>query len=211
MEPTRINSYHEYCGPYVMEQYKDSTRLRALIDSVLAQCDDLEQAWFEILEALDLDDAVGPALDYIGSLVGVTRVRGWNDESYRRKIRDGSDYSGLPAMESLRRIILNLSRAGAVGLYPVWPAGLFYVLYNSSASRLGDLSKYLANGVDIAPGTFLCTEEDRVSIVNEENGMPFVINYYATEVPSVLYDIVTASGYTLAQGGTGNTLVALDF
>src|SRR5574344_211246 len=97
-----INSYHNFCDPYVMEQYKGSTNLRALIDGFLAQCDDLERAWFEILSALNITDAVGPALDYIGALVGVDRVPGQTDDAYRARILIGSGSTSVPAAPGIR-------------------------------------------------------------------------------------------------------------
>lgn len=183
-----INSYHDFCDPYVMEQYKGSTRLRALIDAFLAQCDDLERAWFEILAALNITEAVGPALDYIGALVGVQRVPGQTDDVYRVRILQGNYSEGLPTMESLRTILLLASGAPSVGIFPDWPAGQYVVFTGPITLDVREVFDSLTSGVMMARGTFLCGEPgDEIGyIVCEDNGMPFVIDWWP------LY-----SGYTL--------------
>lgn len=183
-----INSYHDFCDPYVMEQYKGSTRLRALIDAFLAQCDDLERAWFEILAALNITEAVGPALDYIGALVGVQRVPGQTDDVYRVRILQGNYSEGLPTMESLRTILLLASGAPSVGIFPDWPAGQYVVFTGPITLDVQAVFDSLTSGVMMARGTFLCGEPgDEIGyIICEDNGMPFVIDWWP------LY-----SGYTL--------------
>ncbi len=185
-----INSYHDFCDPYVMEQYKGSTKLRALIDAFLAQCDDLERAWFEILAALNITDAVGPALDYIGALVGVDRVPGQTDDVYRVRILQGNYSEGLPTMEALRTILLLASGAPSVGIFPDWPAGQYVVFTGPITLDVRAVFDSLTSGVMMARGTFLCGEPgDGIGyIVCEDNEMPFVLDWHP------LY-----SGYTLTD------------
>lgn len=175
-----INSYHDFCDPYVMEQYKGSTRLRALINAFLAQCDDLEQAWFEILSALNITDAVGPALDYIGALVGVDRVPGQTDDAYRVRILQGNYSEGLPTMEALRTILLLASGAPSVGIFPDWPAGQYVVFTGPVTIDVTAVFDSLTSGVMMARGTFLCGEPgDGIGyIVCEDNCMPFVLDWH---------------------------------
>lgn len=185
-----INSYHDFCDPYVLEQYKGSPRLRALIDAFLAQCDDLERAWFEILAALNVTEAVGPALDYIGSLIGVDRVPGQADNAYRVRILQGNYSEGLPTMEALRTILLLASGAPSVGIYPDWPAGQYVVFTGPVTIDVSEVFDSLTSGVMMARGTFLCGEpgDDIGYIVCDDNGMPFVLDWFP------LY-----RGYTLAD------------
>ena len=178
-ELTPISSYHGYCDPYVLEQYKRSTRLRELIDICLRQCDDIEQAWFEIRGALNLEEAVGPALDYIGALVGVERVPGQTDEAYLVRILMGNNSEGLPTYEALRLALQVKLGQTEIGLYPIWPAGLYYVLYeHSEPSRPENLEDYFTSGTEVVQGTFLCCEdgEEYGLIVLEDNGQPLVVD-----------------------------------
>lgn len=175
-----INTYHDFCDPYVLEQYKGSPRLRALIDAFLAQCDYLEQAWFEILAALNVTEAVGPALDYIGSLVGVERVPGQTDNAYRVRILQGNYSEGLPTMEALRTILLLASGAPSVGIFPDWPAGQYVVFTGPVTMDVSEVFDSLTSGVMMARGTFLCGEpgDDIGYIVCDDNGMPFVLDWF---------------------------------
>ena len=181
MELVKVTSYHEYCDPYVITQYRDSTRLRALVDSVLAQCDDLEQAWFEILEALDVTDAVGPSLDYIGALVGVIRTPGETDDAYRIRVLLGNHFEGLPSMEALRTLIRLITGASRVGLYPVWPAGLYYIQVGGRDLDLAEINDSLTSGVELIAGTFLLCEDSDLFIADEDHGQPFVIDWTGAE------------------------------
>ena len=89
--------YREFTQPTILEQYKCSEKLRGLINAVLDQCDSLEVAFLEILQALNLDDAVGPSLDAIGVLAGVDRIPGEPDEEYRHRIKVYLNLTDIPA------------------------------------------------------------------------------------------------------------------
>ena len=173
--------YEETTKRFIPEQYKNSARLLGIINSILAQCDDLEIAFFEILEALSLQDAIGPALDYIGAVVGVERIVGETDESYRTRIIAGKSISGLPTPEALRNVIKFVTGIENVGLYPCWPAGMYFVLGGTTTADLSVLeSESMTSGAALGRGTFLRGElgDDIGYIINEDNGMPFVIDWH---------------------------------
>lgn len=211
MEIIPVSSYHDFCDPYVLAQYRDSTRLRALVDAVLAQCDDLEQAFHEIAVMIDPQQAQGDALNFIGALVGVIRKLGEQDEPYLDRVLYGPTEAGLPALEELRRALMFLAGLDAVGLYPDWPAALYYVINGSSSVDLGPIEREVAtSGVSLTRGTFLRMDEgymDGAWIVSEDTGKPFVIDYH---IPETLYDLVDSSGDDLVDSN-GNDLVALDY
>ena len=173
--------YEETTKKFIPEQYKNSARLLGIINSILAQCNDLEIAFFEILEALSLQDAIGPALDYIGAVVGVERIVGETDESYRTRIIAGKAISGLPTPEALRNVIKFVTGIENVGLYPCWPAGMYFVLGGTTTADLSVLeSESMTSGAALGRGTFLRGElgDDIGYIINEDNGMPFVIDWH---------------------------------
>lgn len=173
--------YEETTKKFIPEQYKNSARLLGIINSILAQCDDLEIAFFEILEALSLQDAIGPALDYIGAVVGVERIVGETDESYRTRIIAGKAIRGLPTPEALRNVIKFVTGIENVGLYPCWPAGMYFVLGGTTTADLSVLeSESMTSGAALGRGTFLGGElgDDIGYIINEDNGMPFVIDWH---------------------------------
>lgn len=212
MEILPISSYHEYCDPYVMEQYKNSTRLRALVDAMLSQCDDIESAFQEMKGMISPHDAVGPALDFIGELIGIIRVPGQTDDDYRQLILEGNYSEGLPAPEELRKFIQLVSGVKKVGLFPDWPAGFYYVLDGTTDADLSGLEENMTSGASLVRGTFLMGElvEDEVEfgyLVNEDTGTPLICDWL---VYSELFDLVDDEGDGFITSG-GDTLEALDY
>lgn len=174
-----IVPYKEEFKKYIPEQYKNSEKLLALVNSCMAQFDDLETAFFEILQSLNLADAIGPALDYLGAIVGVKRNPGESDTQYRERIVSGLNLLNLPGPEALRMVIKFLTGVDSVGLFPNWPAEMYYVLDGGTDANLSNLEKSsMTSGASLVRGTFLCAEEGEGGyIVNDDNGMPFVVDY----------------------------------
>jgi len=181
-----IVPYKEEFKKYIPEQYKNSEKLLALVNSCMAQFDDLETAFFEILQALNLADAIGPALDYLGAIVGVKRNPGESDTHYRERIVSGLNLLNLPGPEALRMVIKFLTGVDSVGLFPNWPAEMYYVLDGGTDANLSNLEKNsMTSGASLVRGTFLCMEPGEGGyIVNDDNGMPFVVDYVeSAEIP----------------------------
>ena len=66
----------------LIEQYKSSPRLTALLSVLLNRTQDLEDVGFPLLSRLKLDELSGTQLDRFGSIVGQER-RGNTDDVYR--------------------------------------------------------------------------------------------------------------------------------
>ena len=206
----KIESYKEEGSKYVPEQYKNSSKLRGVVDALLAQCDSLESAFFEILGSIDLRTAVGPALDYLGAIVGVTRKPGETDDAYRTRIYQYRDLQGAPTHEGLRAALQLLTGQTGIGLYPNWPAELYWVPPRAEKYELSQLiSESMTSGASLVQGTFLCCEDGEAYglIVLEDNGQPLVIDQ---RWPDTLYELVDDDGNYLVDS-EGNHLVALDF
>ena len=206
----KIESYKEEGSKYVPEQYKNSSKLRGVVDALLSQCDDLEDAFFEILGSIDLQTAIGPALDYLGEIVGVTRKPGESDNAYRTRIYQYRDLQGAPTHEGLRAALHLLTGQTGIGLYPNWPAELYWVPPQAEKYDLSQLvSDSMTSGASLVQGTFLCCEdgEEYGLIVLEDNGQPLVIDQ---RWPDTLYELVDDDGNYLVDSD-GNHLVALDF
>ena len=202
--------YREFVAPTTLEQYKRSPKLRGLINSVLNQLDDAEDALFELLQMLDPETAIGSALDYIGEIIGVTRIVGESDAAYRVRIFMWRDLEGIPAPESLRRALRLLFNRDKVGLYPCWPAGMYFVLDGETPQDMPTmLPDYFTSGTDIGAGTFLIAEdgEDFGYIVNEDTDTPFVMDYRWADA---LYVLVNEADEELADEN-GEELAALDY
>lgn len=206
----KIESYKEEGDKYVPEQYKNSSKLRGVVDALLAQCDDLEAAFFEILGSIDLQTAIGPALDYLGAIVGVTRKPGETDDAYRTRIYQYRDLQGAPTHEGLRAALQILTGQTGIGLYPNWPAELYWVPPQAEKYDLSQLvSDSMTSGASIVQGTFLCCEdgEEYGLIVLEDNGQPLVIDLRWTDTT---YAMVDDEGYLIVDDAD-NVLVGIDY
>lgn len=206
----KIESYKEEGDKYVPEQYKNSSKLRGVVDALLSQCDDLESAFFEILGSIDLRTAVGPALDYLGAIVGVTRNPGETDDAYRTRIYQYRDLHGAPTHEGLRAALQLLTGQTGIGLYPNWPAELYWVPPQAEKYDLSQLvSDSMTSGASLVQGTFLCCEDGEAYgiIVLEDTGQPLVIDQRWSDTE---YATVDDEGYLIVDDAD-NVVVGIDY
>lgn len=206
-----ITNYSLEQRKYVPEQYKRSTKLLGVIDAALESSDEIETALREISDDFNIDDAVGPMLDYYGLYFGVERRIGETDEQLRMRIRLGSGTEDLPTNEAIYnyfRIALGITD---MMLCPVWPAGLYFILGpEMPLLNIEETTRIVAaSGVDFGQGTFLSCEDGEPwgLIVLEDNGQPIIVDQ---RWPDTEYELVDDDGNYLVDGD-GNHLVALDF
>lgn len=206
-----ITDYSSEQRKYVPEQYKRSTKLLGVIDEALGSSDEIEKALREISDDFNIDDAVGPMLDYYGLYFGVERRIGETDEQLRMRIRLGSGTEDLPTNEAIYNYFKVALGISDMVLCPVWPAGLYFVLGHGMPEPDIDEVRTIsaASGVDLGQGTFLSCEDGEPwgLIVLEDNGQPMVIDQ---RWPDTLYELVDDDGNYLVDS-EGNHLVALDF
>ena len=205
-----ITNYSLEQKKYVPEQYKRSTKLLGVIDSTLGFSDEIETALREISDNFNIDDAVGPMLDYYGLYFGIERRIGETDEQLRMRIRLGSGTEDLPTNEAIYNYFKIALGITDMMLYPVWPAGLYFVLGQGNEFLADDIAYIAAaSGVDLGQGTFLCLEdgEEYGLLVLEDNGQPLIVDQ---RWPDTEYELVDDNGNYLVDD-EGNHLVALDF
>lgn len=206
----RIESYKQLADRYIPEQYKASERLRGVLDSLMVQADALEAALWEIFESLNLETAIGPALDFLGAVLGVERKPGETDEAYRARIYAFRSLQDAPTYEGVREALELLTGQRHIFIFPCWPAGFYWVPPHAEEYNLAQLiSESVTSGVDIGAGTFLSCEDGEPwgLIVLEDNGQPIVIDQ---RWPDTEYELVDDDGNYLVDS-EGNHLVALDF
>lgn len=206
-----ITNYSLEQRKYVPEQYKRSTKLLGVIDADLGFSDELEKALREISDDFNIEDAVGPMLDYLGLYFGIERRIGETDEQLRMRIRIGSGIEDLPIFEAIYNYFKIALGIPDMILCPVWPAGLYFVLgHGMPEPDIDDVRTIAAaSGVDFGQGTFLSCEDGELwgLIVLEDNGQPLVIDQ---RWPDTEYELVDDDGNYLVDS-EGNHLVALDF
>lgn len=160
----------------VPEQYKKAEKLNGLVASVMHGCDQVETMLQELRGLWDVHSMEGANLDIIGAVVGVKRKPSETDTSYRVRLLAGPIERDLPTYEALRSVVQAVTSSEHVGLYPVWPAGV-YVVVETGADLLPPLlDGWSASGVEALVGTFLRCEDDGPYICDEDHGQPFVID-----------------------------------
>ena len=206
-----ITNYSLEQRKYVPEQYKRSTKLLGVIDASLGFSDELEKALREISDDFNIDDAVGPMLDYCGLYFGIERQIGETDEQLRMRIRLGSGTEDLPTNEAIYNYFKVALGISDMVLCPVWPAGLYFVLGHGMTEPDIDEVRTIsaASGVDFGQGTFLSCEDGELwgLIVLEDNDQPMVVDQ---RWPDTLYELVDENGDYLVDN-EGNHIVALDY
>ena len=206
----RIESYKQLADRYSPEQYKASERLRGVLDSLMVQADALEAALWEIFESLNLETAIGPALDFLGAVLGVERKPGETDEAYRARIYAFRSLQDAPTYEEVREALELLTGQRHILIFPCWPAGFYWVPPHAEEYNLAQLvSESVTSGVDIGAGTFLTCEdgEDYGLLVLEDNGQPLVIDQ---RWPDTEYLMVDDSDYIIVDD-EDNAVIGIDF
>lgn len=205
-----ITNYSLEQRKYVPEQYKQSTKLLGVIDAALESSDEIETALREISDDFNIDDAVGPMLDYYGLYFGVERRIGETDEQLRMRIRLGSGTDDLPTNEAIYNYFKIALGITDMMLCPVWPAGLYFILGAGFTQPIEDVTSIAAaSGVDLGQGTFLCLEdgEEYGLLVLEDNGQPLIVDQ---RWPDTLYELVDDEGNFIVDEN-GNHIAVLDF
>lgn len=211
----KIESYKQLADRYIPEQYKASERLRGVLDSLMAQADALEAALWEIFESLNLETAIGPALDFLGEILGVERKPGETDEAYRARIYVFRSLQDAPTYEGVREALGVLTGQQNIGLYPDWPASLYWVPPHAEEYDLAQLiSESVTSGVSLVQGTFLVGEMNEETgefetgfLINEDNGQPLVVDQRYVDAE---YAMVDADGYAVVDDAN-NVVVGTDY
>ena len=206
-----IKNYFLEQKKYVPEQYKRSTKLLGVIDATLGSSDEIETALREISDNFNIDDAVGPMLDYYGLYFGIERRIGETDEQLRMRIRLGSGTEDLPTFEAIYNYFKIALGISDMVLCPVWPAGLYFVLGHGMPEPDIDEVRTIAaaSGVDFGQGTFLSCEDGEPwgLLILEDNGQPLVIDQ---RWPDTEYAMVDDEGYLIVYDAD-NVVVGIDY
>ena len=206
-----ITDYSSEQRKYVPEQYKRSTKLLGVIDAALGFSDELEKALREISDNFNIEDAVGPMLDYYGLYFGIVRKIGETDEQLRMRIRIGSGTEDLPTNEAIYNYFKIALGITDMMLCPVWPAGLYFILGPEMPQpNIEETTRIAAaSGVDLGQGTFLCLEDGEAYglLIMEDNGQPLVIDQ---RWPDTEYAMMDDEGYLIVDDEE-NIAVGIDY
>ena len=71
----------------LIAQYKNKLRINGVLAGMVAPIQDIEDALMTMNLLRAIDGSVGVQLDLIGGIVGLPRMNGWDDETYRTQLR----------------------------------------------------------------------------------------------------------------------------
>lgn len=122
---TKITTHEADALDRLPEQYRDRPKMQALVSIMGARSQELEDAFFDIIQNGSLAEASGPVLDQIGDIVGQPR-QGRNDQKYRVRLfaKIGQNVSKGTG-EDLIAIFKALMQADRVYYNPLYPAGAY--------------------------------------------------------------------------------------
>lgn len=83
MTITPITTHETDALARLLQQYKGSTNLRAIVSAFVEQVQELEDVLNTVPATRSLDTATGASLDALGELVGMPRPLGTDDDVYR--------------------------------------------------------------------------------------------------------------------------------
>lgn len=109
MTITPITTHETDALARLLQQYKGSTNLRAILSAFVGQVQELEDVLNDLPDTRSIDTATGASLDKIGGTVGMPRPLGTDDDVYRVLI--------------LGRIGLNISQGETervIGMYSLF-------------------------------------------------------------------------------------------
>jgi hypothetical protein len=81
----KITNHVELAKERLMSQYKNSPVINMILEVIMKQEQDLEDAFYDLYTLCHLDTAFGVQLDRIGDIAGIQRY-GLNDDDYRKRI-----------------------------------------------------------------------------------------------------------------------------
>ena len=142
----------------MLEQYKNASNVRGMIDSSNDQADDLEAAIFEVRDLYYIDTAEGVQLDFIGDIWDVPR-NGESDSDYRMRIKTTAALQSSGNPEEIINILKALFGATFVTYIPGYPSEPgSYTVITDAVITVSELKIFSSSGVGVSLGGFMLLE-----------------------------------------------------
>lgn len=175
-----INSYWDEVQPYLLEQYKESPNLIALIQLFMGLLDPAETGFQELLTLLDIQACEGAQLDMLGRIANVAR-NGVSDAAYRITLTTWFTTRQSGAPEDIIRTVQEITGSDSVIYSPEYPAG-FWIYYNGSGLTQSMLNIMSPAGVQGMIGCYLVFA-DGDTVVTAASEMITVVGPCDVEYP----------------------------
>lgn len=136
----------------LIQQYKEKTKFKAILNAVANRCNDIETAIFELINEFNIENGSGIQLDIIGNILGLAR-NGRNDEAYKTLLKIKAEInfsSGTP--ETIIKTAQKLYNATDVQLDFIYPAKV-------QLWQDGDIGLYLFYELEIDGGDMMLLDD----------------------------------------------------
>ncbi len=195
-----------YYNGLITSEYRNAPKFLAFLNVFLQKFQDVSNCLTQITQAVDVDNASGVALDFLGAIVGANR------QMRSPVVVGGVSYTQFPdyAFRILIKMYIAMNQwDGTIpGIYEVWNASLGPLGYELLVQDLQDMSMFYV---------FLNPPTDQIILAIIEQGyfdlVPAGVNllgfYTPGGFPTFSYDIENANfqgfdqGYWLVPLGSG--------
>lgn len=148
--PIKNTEYVQEMQNLLLYQFKNSPNILKFLEIYGNQIQQLEEEWFDLIEALGIETAYDYGLDIIGKEVGELR-QGRNDTDYRNAILTKifiNNGSGTP--EDVMQAALQITGATGVNYSEQYPAGVVLEILGAEyVSKAPMIRKTLPAAVDL--------------------------------------------------------------
>lgn len=178
-EVTKITDHADRAKARLIQQSRDKTRIRQLLDALNEQSQDYEDDIFPLFQLLDIDAMEGAQLDGIGEIVGLTRD-GRSDVEYRTALRQKigiNTSSGTPDEIISVFAIATGSTLVSIQYFEDHPAK--FGIYGDAASYPADIASVIQSVSPAAVGVGIyhrLRQEGSADLITQEGGGAIFVN-----------------------------------
>lgn len=154
----------------LLEQYKNSPKIASIIEALVIQLQETEGMFIDLRDNRTLNNATGETLDLIGSIVGVVRIVGEDDETYRGRVRQGifkNRSQGTP--EILIEVVTNFTLSNSIIFFEGAIASFAFNISDQTLTQTEIDSLYAALREAKAAGVRI----EHITAFNETNAFTF--------------------------------------
>lgn len=196
--PLQVEDHCAVATGRLLQYLQNKPNLEALLCEFLDPLNDLETAFFQLLNERTVDAAVGAQLDGIGEIVGETRD-GRSDADYRRilKVRLLVLRSNGKREELLQILTTLLGSGVTILASEIYPAGLIYEIVEELTEDVDDVARFLGDakggGIRLYFKYALSPETDTFAFSSQTNAI----------------DTSSTRGFANAAQSTGGHLIGV--
>lgn len=220
MAITEILDHQSQALDRLLQQYKESSRLRGTINDLAAHTQIAETTFFDLIESRFISTSAGIQLDRIGELVGLVRPSGMSDANYRPLLYAQIGRNNSQGfIEQIISVFKLITQADKANLQELFPAAIMVMTSNEIDSSLVNLLYEFSQSVICAGlrcdhiGYWATAGDGPFSLAgapNDGSGLGDSTDSTiggtlgALYVPTIPEFVIAGNGYSLLEAGLGD-------